>query len=113
MLSEHNQLAIVLPLRREIPKAKKLPTEVELLFRVLSGIATGLSWIYHYRALQLGPATMVAPVNKLSVAIEIILAALFLKKPLTWQNLLGGGNDRRRLSRLSLALGTSHQRFLA
>lgn len=62
-----------------------------LLFLGLSGLATGLSWICYYRALQLGPATKVAPVDKLSVAFVIVLAALFLKEPLTWQILLGGG----------------------
>ncbi|MBC7660900.1 MAG: EamA family transporter [Chitinophagaceae bacterium] len=61
-----------------------------LIFLVLSGLATGLSWICYYRALQLGPASKVAPVDKLSVGFAIILALVFLKEPLTWQTVVGG-----------------------
>jgi transporter family protein len=57
---------------------------------VLSGIATGLSWLCYYRALQLGPVSMVAPVDKLSVAIAIVLGVLVLGEQLTWQVALGG-----------------------
>jgi transporter family protein len=57
---------------------------------VLSGIATGLSWLCYYRALQLGPASKVAPIDKLSVALVIIFAVLFLKETLTWKVVLGG-----------------------
>jgi transporter family protein len=56
---------------------------------VLSGIATGLSWLCYYRALQLGPASKVAPVDKLSVAMVILFAALFLNETLTWKTILG------------------------
>lgn len=59
-------------------------------FLVLSGIATGLSWLCYYRALQMAPASKVAPVDKLSVAMVIVLAVLFLGEPLTWRVLLGG-----------------------
>jgi transporter family protein len=59
-------------------------------FLVLSGIATGLSWLCYYHALQLGPASRVAPVDKLSVAFAILLAAVFLGETLTWQAALGG-----------------------
>ena len=52
-------------------------------FLALSGIATGLSWLCYFRALQLGPASQVAPVDKLSVVIAILLAALFLGERLT------------------------------
>ncbi|MFL5244198.1 MAG: EamA family transporter [Gemmataceae bacterium] len=62
-----------------------------LLFLVLSGIATGLSWLCYYRALQIGPASLVAPVDKLSVVFVILLAAVFLGEALTWKVLLGGG----------------------
>lgn len=61
-----------------------------LLFLVLSGIATGLSWICYYRALQLGPASMVAPIDKLSVVFAIILAALFLGETMSLKVVLGG-----------------------
>ena len=47
-------------------------------FLVLSGMATGLSWLCYYHALQLGPASRVAPVDKLSVVFAIVLAVLFL-----------------------------------
>jgi transporter family protein len=54
------------------------------LFLILSGIATGLSWLCYYRALQTGPASRVAPIDKLSVVIVVIVAVLFLGEPLTW-----------------------------
>jgi transporter family protein len=60
------------------------------LFLVLSGCATGLSWLCYFRALQLGEASKVAPVDKLSVVVAMVLAALFLHERLTWQHWLGG-----------------------
>jgi bacterial/archaeal transporter family protein len=62
-----------------------------LMFLVLSGVATGLSWLCYYRALQLGPASKVAPIDKLSVAFVMLLAFLFLGEAPTWKVLLGGG----------------------
>lgn len=59
------------------------------LFLALSGIATGFSWLCYYRALQLGPASKVAPVDKLSVAFVIILAVIFLGEKLTLKTALG------------------------
>jgi bacterial/archaeal transporter family protein len=59
------------------------------LFLVLSGLATGLSWLCYYRALQLGPASRVAPVDKLSVVLVVIFAAAFLNEQLTWKVGLG------------------------
>ncbi len=59
-------------------------------FLVLSGLATGLSWLCYFRALQLGDASKVAPIDKLSVVVAIALAALFLHERLTWQHYLGG-----------------------
>ncbi len=61
------------------------------LFLVLSGIATGLSWLCYFRALQTGPASQVAPVDKLSVVIVIVAAWLFLGESMTPMKLLGGG----------------------
>ena len=58
-------------------------------FLVVSGITTGLSWLCYYRALQLGQASQVAPVDKLSVAFAVLLAVLFLGEKLTWQMVLG------------------------
>ena len=59
------------------------------LFLVLSGVATGLSWLCYFRALQLGPASRVAPIDKLSVVFVLIFAALFLQEPLTLKSGLG------------------------
>ena len=61
------------------------------MFLVLSGLATGLSWLCYFRALQLGEASQVAPVDKLSVVFAIALAALFLGEKLTWHQWVGGG----------------------
>ena len=60
------------------------------LFLVLSGLATGASWLCYFRALQLGEASKVAPVDKLSVVFAIAFAALFLREKLTWQHWVGG-----------------------
>ena len=62
-----------------------------LLFLALSGLATGLSWLCYFRALQLGDAAKVAPIDKLSVVFVLVLAALFLGEALTWKTILGGG----------------------
>ena len=60
------------------------------VFLVLSGIATGLSWLCYFRALQLGPASGVAPIDKLSVVIVIVCAWLFLGESLTPMKAAGG-----------------------
>lgn len=60
------------------------------VFIVLSAIATGLSWLFYYKALQMGPASKVAPIDKLSVALTIILALIFLSERPTLGNILGG-----------------------
>ena len=60
------------------------------LFLVLSGIATGLSWLCYFHALQVGPASKVAPVDKLSVVFVIGFAALFLSEALTLKAVIGG-----------------------
>ena len=62
-----------------------------LLFLVLSGAATGLSWLCYFRALQEGSASLVAPIDKSSLVMIIVLSALFLGEPLTWQAIVGGG----------------------
>jgi len=56
-----------------------------LLFLVLSGCATGLSWLAYFRALQIGPASRVAPVDKLSLAVTLILAAIVLGERITFR----------------------------
>ncbi|MHB9142423.1 EamA family transporter [Flavobacterium sp. UBA6031] len=59
------------------------------LFLGLSGIATGLSWIFYFKALQLGKVSQVAPVDKMSVAIAIILSSLLLHEVITLKILIG------------------------
>lgn len=61
-----------------------------LLFLVLSGITTGLSWLFYFRALQQGNASQVAPIDKLSLIITIILAAVLLKEKVTLSVIIGG-----------------------
>jgi len=60
------------------------------IFLILSGLATGLSWICYFRALQLGLASKVAPIDKLSVIFVIALSALFLHESVSWQQWTGG-----------------------
>jgi transporter family protein len=67
-----------------------MPGTRTLVFLVLSGIATGLSWICYFRALQLGEASRVAPIDKLSVVFAIVLAGVFLRERLTWHHAVGG-----------------------
>ena len=59
------------------------------LFLILSGLATGASWLCYYRALQIGEASKVVPVDKLSVVITIVLAFIFLKEPFTSKSIVG------------------------
>jgi len=73
-----------------------LPAEIAaldsrtLLFLTLSGLATGLSWICYFRALQLGPASRVAPLDKLSVPLVMVLAWLLLGEKITVSAVAGG-----------------------
>ncbi len=59
-------------------------------YLTLSGLATGASWLCYFRALSLGEASSVAPVDKLSVVFAIALAAIFLDERLVWQHWVGG-----------------------
>lgn len=59
------------------------------LFLILSGLSTGASWICYYRALQIGDASKVVPVDKLSVVITLVLAFLFLHEQFTVKSLIG------------------------
>lgn len=61
-----------------------------MLFLVLSAIATGLSWLFYFKALQMGEVSKVAPIDKLSVAITIVLAIVFLHEPADMKTLAGG-----------------------
>jgi transporter family protein len=57
---------------------------------ILSGVATGLSWLCYFRALQLGPVSLVAPIDKLSVALVIVSGWLILGEPFTLKGAIGG-----------------------
>lgn len=59
------------------------------LFLILSGVATGLSWLFYFKALQSGEVSRVAPIDKLSVVITILLAFVFLKEPASSKVIIG------------------------
>ena len=80
--------ALLVTLRNEWVLPEKI-SQKSILFLVLSGVATGFSWLCYYKALQLGPASRVAPVDKLSVVFVIIIAALFLGEQITLKVLFG------------------------
>jgi transporter family protein len=61
-----------------------------LLFLILSGVATGLSWLCYYRALQIGEVSKVIPVDKFSVVLGMVLAFIVLKESLTIKSVIGG-----------------------
>lgn len=65
-------------------------SKYSMTFIVLSALATGLSWLFYYKALQLGEASRVAPIDKLSVAMTVILAFVFLSEKPTPGNVIGG-----------------------
>jgi len=65
-------------------------SQYSLVFLVLSGVTTGLSWLFYFRALQVGKASQVAPIDKLSLVITIILAAVILKEKVSLSTLIGG-----------------------
>jgi len=82
-------LALIITTRAEWQRPAEIPQKA-IVFLVLSAIATGLSWVFYYRALQLGKASDVAPVDKLSVVFAMVLAWIFLGEPVTWKAVLGG-----------------------
>lgn len=79
---------LIISMNSEWQRIDKLPSRT-LLFLIFSGIATGLSWLCYYRALQLGHVAQVASVDKLSVAFAIFLSAIILGETLSWQSILG------------------------
>ena len=60
-----------------------------VMFLVLSGLATGAAWFAYFRALQMGPASRVAPIDKLSLPLTILLASVWLGEPLSWRLVAG------------------------
>lgn len=81
-------LAGIVSFRNEWQRPESLSAK-GVLFLVLSGVATGLSWLCYYRALQLGPISKVAPIDKLSVVFVILISVLFLQEKLSLKNSLG------------------------
>ena len=67
-----------------------VPSNKTWIFLALSGLATGLSWLCYFRALQVGPASRVAPIDKLSVVLVILFGTFFLGERLTWGKAVGG-----------------------
>ena len=65
-------------------------TKTNWTFLILSGVATGLSWLFYFKALQIGEASKVAPIDKLSVVFTIFLSFLILGETVSWKVILGG-----------------------
>lgn len=61
------------------------------IFLTISGLATGLSWVFYFKALQMGEVSKVAGIDKLSLALTIIFAVIFLGETLTWKTAVGAG----------------------
>jgi len=61
-----------------------------ILFLILSGIATGLSWLFYYKALQIGDASKVIPIDKFSLVFGMILAFIVLRESMTIKTIIGG-----------------------
>lgn len=79
----------IISFKSEWQKPEALNTH-SLIFLVLSALATGASWLCYYRALQLGPASKVAPIDKLSVAFTMLLAVFVLGEKANFKTLIGG-----------------------
>ena len=60
------------------------------IFLILSGLATGVSWLFYFRALQLGEVSRVVPIDKLSVVITMVLAFVILREEFGWKSIVGG-----------------------
>ena len=58
-------------------------------FLILSGLATGASWLCYYKAIQLGSVSKVVPIDKLSIVITLVMAAIFLQEQFTWKTAIG------------------------
>lgn len=72
-------------------------------FLVLSGVGTGLSWLFYFRALQVGNASQVAPVDKLSLVITVVFAAVFLGEEMSW--MIAAGAVLATAGTILIALG--------
>lgn len=65
-------------------------SEKNMIFLILSGVATGLSWLFYFRAIQIGQVSKVVPIDKLSIVITIALSFAILKEPVTIKAIAGG-----------------------
>lgn len=72
-------------------RALRTASPRSLMFLAASGVATGVSWLAYFKALQLGRASQVAPIDKLSLPITIVLALLLLGEPVGWRTAAGVG----------------------
>lgn len=81
-------LAAMLSLRQEWQNPSLL-SKKSLMFLVLSGLTTGLSWLCYYKALQTGPASLVAPIDKLSLLVAVVFSVLFLGERLNFYTVVG------------------------
>ena len=79
---------IIIFCRNETKGISSLSKE-NVIFLVISGIATGLSWLFYFKALQLGNVSQVAPVDKLSIALTIVLSMIFLGETLSLKTAIG------------------------
>lgn len=59
------------------------------IFLILSGLATGISWLFYYKALQMGEASKVVPIDKMSVVFTLVMAFVFLHEQFTWKSAVG------------------------
>lgn len=82
-------VAWLIVLTRGEAKGLSAVSKHSLLFLVISGIATGLSWVFYFKALQVGKVSQVAPVDKLSVALTLLLSFIFLKEVITIKTAIG------------------------
>jgi transporter family protein len=73
----------------QLKEVKEL-SKTNLLFLIFSGLATGFSWIFYFKALETGNVSKVAPIDKLSVVFVMILSFLFLKEPIDMKTMIGG-----------------------
>ena len=83
-------IVAIISMRNEWQLPQHIATK-PVIFLVLSGVATGFSWLCYYRALQLAPASWVAPIDKLSVVIAIVLGVTILGEPVSMKLLIGAG----------------------
>ncbi|GHT14654.1 membrane protein [Planctomycetales bacterium] len=73
----------------QLKEVKEL-SKINVLFLIFSGLATGLSWIFYFKALETGDVSKVAPIDKLSIVFVIIISFLFLQEPMNTKTIIGG-----------------------